>query len=121
MIDFSLLESIIRLEFADIVLDVILIDNKLRIILIDLSYVDFWWSEVKSGRFAHHWQRGHIDGKIYRHDNAPHEKWKSISTFPQHFHCKDENSVKESYLSQSPEEAVRKFLSFCRKILKGMG
>lgn len=118
MINFLSLESIVKLEFADIVLDIILSDSKLRVILIDLSYIDFWWSEVKPQRFAHHWQRIHIDGKIYRHDNAPHEKWRNISTFPQHFHFGDENNVKESHLSQEPEETIREFLLFCRKILK---
>ena len=41
MTNFSKLKHIIELEFADIVLDIILLENKLRVILIDLSYLDF--------------------------------------------------------------------------------
>jgi hypothetical protein len=57
-VDLAVLERIARQEYADIVLDVFRIDAKLRVVLTDESYLDFWWSEVQAGRFAHHWQRG---------------------------------------------------------------
>lgn len=57
MVDLAELEGIARGEFADIVVDVYRIDAKLRMLLIDGSYIDFWWSEVQEGRFAHHWNR----------------------------------------------------------------
>jgi hypothetical protein len=47
MIDLAELEGLARGEFADIVLDVSRIGAKLRMLLIDGSYIDFWWSEIQ--------------------------------------------------------------------------
>ena len=118
MTDLVKLSQLARSEFADIVVDVYRIDAKLRILLIDESYLDFWWSEVQEGRFAHHWNRQNVDGSIYRHDNAPHRRWAHITTFPQHYHCEREELVTESFLPEQPQEAVRMFLEFCRKIIQ---
>jgi hypothetical protein len=54
MVNLAELEGIARGEFADIVLDVSRIGAKLRMLLIDGSYIDFWWSEIQEGRFGHH-------------------------------------------------------------------
>ncbi|MFQ5629304.1 MAG: DUF6516 family protein [bacterium] len=86
MIDYVRLIDIINDEFADIVISTAIIDAKLRVVFIDNSYIDFWWSKNLPGRYAHHWERRHIDGTIYRHDNAPHTKWQHIPTYPKHFH-----------------------------------
>jgi hypothetical protein len=53
MVNLAELEGLARVEFADIVLDVSRIGAKLRMLLIDGSYIDFWWSEIQEGRFAH--------------------------------------------------------------------
>ena len=118
MIDLAELESIARAEFADIVTDVYRIDAKLRILLVDESYIDFWWSEVQEGRFAHHWNRQNVDSTIYRRDNSPHKKWGHIKTFPQHYHRGKEDMVTESSLPAEPQEAVQAFLRFCRKVIQ---
>ena len=118
MVDFTELESIARGEFVDIVVDVYRIGAKLRMLLIDESYIDFWWSEVQEGRFAHHWNRQNVDGTIHRHDNSPHRKWARITTFPQHYHQEREELVTESLLPEKPQEAVRAFLTFCREIIQ---
>jgi hypothetical protein len=110
MVDLVGLEIVARQEFADIVDDVYPVDAKLRVLLIDGSYVDFWWSEIQEGRFAHHWNRQHVDGTVHRHDNSPHRKWQHIKTFPQHYHREHEDAVTESYLPQGPQLAVRAFL-----------
>jgi hypothetical protein len=70
-----------------------------------------------SGRYAYHWERTHIDGKIYRHDNIPHKKWEFVKTFPKHFHCGSEKEVTESSISDNSEEAIREILTFGRNIL----
>ena len=44
---------------------------KIRVIFIDNSFLDVYWSS--SGKYSLHYERRHIDGTIYRHDNAPHE------------------------------------------------
>jgi hypothetical protein len=43
------------------------------------------WSDVM-------WERRHIDGTIYRHDNMPHAQWQGVSSFPKHFHVGDQET-----------------------------
>ncbi|MGQ9626184.1 MAG: toxin-antitoxin system TumE family protein, partial [Anaerolineae bacterium] len=78
MIDLNKLSLIVAREFADIVVGTEIIRDKLRVALKDGSYVDFWWSASILGRFAHHWERTHVDGTIYRHDNMPHPAAKHL-------------------------------------------
>lgn len=116
IIDIKELEEIAEIEFSDIVEDVVLPDmNELRIILIDGSFIDIWFSLKLKGRYSYHWERKFIDGSIYRHDNAPHKSWENVKTFPKHFHDGDEDRVRESYLSEEPREAIRDFLNFAKK------
>jgi len=75
MVNLNVLRTLAEIEFSDIVESTVILDEKLRIVLADNSYVDFWWSYKLPNRFAFHWERQHIDGTIYRHDNAPHVKW----------------------------------------------
>lgn len=115
LVDLGPLREIAEVEFADIVAEVIVPDiNELRIILSDGSIVDVWFSLKLTDRYSYHWERRAIDGKIYRHDNAPHKRWQSVATFPRHFHDGSEAGVKESRISQLPKEALREFLAFVR-------
>jgi len=102
-------------EFADII-DVVVVNdvNEIRIILKDTSFIDVWFSLNKKERYSYHWERKHINGTIYRHDNVPHLKWNYISTFPKHFHNKTEQNVEESFISDEPEKAIREILKFVR-------
>ena len=84
--------------------------RKLRIHLLDTSFIDVWLS--LSGDYSYHWERTSIDGTIFRHDNAPHKSWRHIATFPKHFHNGSQYSVEESHISNQPETAVREFLRF---------
>jgi hypothetical protein len=121
LVDVARLREIAEVEYADIVVDGYAPDlNELRLILIDGSFVDIWFSLKLAERYSYHWERRAVDGTIYRHDNAPHQRWQSVSTFPHHFHDGDENNVVESYLSGNPEEALREFLVFVRKWLRKM-
>jgi len=110
------LKNIALQEFPDIVVSAFVIRGplnvakSLRIFFIDNSFLEVWVSESK---YSYHWQR--VDGKVYRHDNAPHMKHKHIKTFPKHFHYGSENSVKESEITDNPEGAIRDFLSFIRE------
>jgi len=73
VIDVHRLREIAEVEFDAVVLEAYVPDlNELRIFIQDGSFVDVW--------------RKAIDGTIYRHDNAPHQRWQSVSTFPHHFH-----------------------------------
>jgi hypothetical protein len=116
IVDLTQLKEISEIEFYDIVKDVIIQDiNELRIILPDGSFIDVWYSLKLNDRYSYHWERRHIDGLIYRHDNSPHQKWKSLSTFPKHFHDGSEEQVVESNLDENPENGLRSFLNFVRE------
>ncbi len=113
------LKEISEIEFGDIVDDVILTDiNEIRIILIDGSFIDVWFSLKLEGRYSYHWERQFIDGSIYRQDNAPHLKWKNTPTFPKHFHNGSEDAAVPSYIPDDPETALREFLKFAKEALK---
>ena len=86
MPDLEGLSRMAETEFFEIVLSTVIIEDKLRVVLIDGSYIDFWWSSQIPGRYAYHWEWSHIDGTIYRHDNIPHLRWRMVSSFPKHFH-----------------------------------
>jgi len=119
IVDLLKLKEIAEIEFYDIVKDVIIPGiNALKIILVDDSFVDVWYSLKLENRFSYHWERRHIDGSIYRHDNAPHKKWRNISTFPGHFHCGNEDHVIESDLEENPGIDLRAFLTFIRQKIK---
>ena len=113
LVDVERLRAVAAVEFADIVAEAYVPDlNELRIIVTDGSFVDVWFSLKLPGRYSYHWERRAIDGKIYRHDNAPHKRWQAVTTFPRHFHNGSETDVSESHISEIPEEALREFLTF---------
>jgi hypothetical protein len=100
LIDVERLREIAEIEFADIVIEAQVPDlNELRVMLTDGSFVDVWFSLKRHGRYSFHWERQALDGRIYRHDNAPHQRWQSVATFPRHFHNGGETEVEESHLS----------------------
>ena len=116
MADLFDLARIAAKEFVDIVVATTIIRDKLRVLLQDGSYIDFWWSGKIPERFAHHWERIHVDGTIYRHDNMPHPRWQNATTFPQHYHEESQNHVVDSFLPPAPPEtALRAFLTFARQ------
>lgn len=113
------LRTIALNEFADVVISAQVISlptgdpRKLRLNLVDGSLLDVFVSV--SGRYSYHWERRLIPrGDLYRHDNAPHNKWRHVATFPKHFHDGSESNVVESHISDDPEDAMREFLAFVR-------
>jgi hypothetical protein len=89
--------------------------QKTRFVLTDGSYIDVQFSA--SGRYSYHWERRHVDGTLYRFDNAPHHF--DVATFPHHLHDGSEGKVVESRISASPDEAVPQVLDFARIKLCG--
>jgi len=120
---YETLRAIARREFGDIVVSARIISLptgmplKLRLDIVDGSLLDIFISV--SGRYSYHWERRLIPANdLYRHDNAPHKKWRHVMTFPKHFHNGSEGNVIESHISHVPEDAVREFLAFVhRKLL----
>jgi hypothetical protein len=113
------LEALAVSEFDDIVEDAVVITSytgrarKLRIQLIDQTFVDIWYTA--EGEYSFHWEQSMIRNSIYRHDNAPHGKWSYVPTFPRHCHDGVQDNVVESHLSPVPATALREFLSIVRK------
>lgn len=121
LVDMIQLKDIAGIEYGDVVEDVLITDiNQMRIFLKDDSFVDVWYSLKIKGRYSYHWERKHIDGLIYRHDNAPHKKWQYTTTFPKHFHEGGEDKVIESDIHETPHEGLREFLHFIREALRKM-
>ena len=82
--------------------------NKLRLHLVDNSFIDIWLSNRED--YAYHWEHRRQSGRMYRWDNAPHHP--EISTYPHHLHDGDEHTIVESYLDTTPEAALQEILNF---------
>ncbi len=122
---YGVLKTIALSEFGDVVVSAQIMSLptgdplKLRLDIVDGSLLDVFISV--SGRYSYHWERRLIDkGDLYRHDNAPHNRWSHVATFPKHFHDGSENNVVESSISDDHEKAVRGFLTFVHRKLLSM-
>jgi hypothetical protein len=114
--NFSEVSEMVINNYGNIVTDIVELEiNSFRILLIDESYLHVWHSLKLEDKYSYHWERKGIDNTVYRHDNAPHLKWKKILTFPKHFHNRTEENVEESYISDVPIEAIFEFLDFIQK------
>ena len=109
----------VELRFSDILKSAELIQGtagrirKLRLSLIDNTFVDIWYSS--DGSYSYHWEQRNVRNAIYRHDNAPHKKWRNVSTFPKHCHDGNQLNVIESFLPDNYENAVEEFLRLVRE------
>jgi len=83
----------------------------LRIYFYDGSFLDIRWNE--SGKYSLHWERRHVNGTLYRYDNAKH--WANVSTYPHHFHDGSQQNVRENDLPREPLKAIIHVLKFIRK------
>ena len=104
-------------DFADMVEATKSIEGKLRILLIDGSFIDVWLSLKKKGVYAYHWERRAIDGTVYRHNNLPDKAARRLKSFPKHFHNRTEQTVVESDIADDPVEAMKSFLKFAKNPL----
>ncbi|MBC8491748.1 MAG: hypothetical protein H8D42_04230 [Candidatus Marinimicrobia bacterium] len=109
----------VELKFSDILQSTELIRGtagrirKLRLYLIDNTFVDIWYSP--DGSYSYHWEQRAVRNAIYRHDNAPHQKWQSVSTFPKHCHDGSQLNVTDSFLPDDYEKAIEEFLCLVRE------
>lgn len=109
------LRRIAEVEFANIVVQADTLGAKLRVLLTDTSYVDVWVSRKLRGRFGFHWERRHLDGRIYRYDNFPDTDWSTVPTFPQHFHDGEQGNVIAAPFAESLEPGFREFMAFVQR------
>ena len=122
---YGALKTIALNEFGDVVVSAQIMSLptgdplKLRLDIVDGSLLDVFISV--SGRYSYHWERRLIGkGDLYRHDNAPHNRWRHVATFPKHFHDGSENNVVDSSISDDHEKAMREFLAFVRRKLSSV-
>ena len=109
-----MLKRIIDTEYAYLSNDSMISRGKLRAFLTDGSFIDIWFSQKIQGRFSYHWERRHIDGSMYRHDNFPDFNWQRVSTYPKHFHNGSQDAVEESQIQDNPILGLREFMEFVR-------
>jgi hypothetical protein len=104
--------KIISDEFADLVVDVELYADRMKLTLIDGSWIDVRYPV--ENKFSFHWQRGE---NIYRIDTAPHHR--NIKTFPRHIHFGSESNIVEDYVTKgfSAEQNFRNFMKWVKEIL----
>jgi hypothetical protein len=118
MPDILKIEKISKVEFADIVKSTHLIDFKLRIILMDNSFIDIHISQKLPDRFCFHWECKDKRGTIYRYDNVPDKNWQSVPTFPYHFHNGEQANVEASPFPLKLMDGFRAFMEFVRDKLR---
>ena len=115
---FESLARIAEIEFSEIVSDSVSMGEKLRLFLVDASYIDIWVSQSLKDRFGFHWERRHLDGTIYRYDNFPDTEWKAVSSYPRHFHNGSQDAVESAPFSMDLSEGFRDFLNFAAEKMK---
>jgi hypothetical protein len=111
------LSDIAEIEFADVVTGCDVVEGKLRLYIFDGSFLDVWFGRQLEGRYAYHWERRHVDDTIYRWDNAKHDVWKNVKTFPHHFHEGMDSIVRESLLPKVPEKGLRYVIEYVRDLV----
>jgi hypothetical protein len=116
------IETIALSEFSDVAIGAQILrlptgdPLKLRLDIVDGPLLDVYIS--LTGRYSYHWERRMTPAEdIYRYDNAPHERWRSLAGFPAHFHDGAESHVVASELASEPDQAIRQVLGFVRKKL----
>lgn len=120
LLTYRVLEKIAKSEFSDIVKNSALIGgksaqpNKLRVFLIDGSFLDVWLSEEND--YSFHWEQRAVCGLIHRWDNAPDHP--EVESFPNHFHEGEENNIMSSHLDADMRDAFKEVLEFIRTKLK---
>lgn len=107
------LKRLAEVEFANIVKDTFFIAYKIRIILIDNSFIDVHLSQKIPDKFSFHWECISRTDSFYRYDNFPDKKWENVSTYPYHFHKGPH--VVASPFPLKPVDGFRAFMEFVRK------
>lgn len=108
------LRRIAEVEYGHLVVDGQPLGEKIRLFLVDGSYIDMWLSRRLQGRFGFHWERRHLDGTFFRYDNFPNTAWRNIATYPYHFHNGSQDNVIASPFESDLPAAFREFMDFVK-------
>ena len=112
------IKRIAEIEFADIVKSAYMVDFKLRIVLINNSFIDIHLSKKLRNKFGFHWECMDANSTIYRYDNFPDKKWQSIATFPYHFHNGSQDAVEASPFPSTIFDGFRTFMELVKSKIK---
>ncbi|ACB07441.1 toxin-antitoxin system TumE family protein [Candidatus Korarchaeum cryptofilum] len=112
------LVKVIKEEYPDVALSIDLRDDRLRVYLVDNSFLDIWFSRRIPGKYSFHWERRNVNGTVYRWDNAAHRSVTGINTFPHHFHESSQLNVKPFKPESEWEDTLRDILNFIRDKIK---
>ena len=115
MIDIITLQIIAEVEFGEILKSLFFVDYKMRLVLIDDSFIDVIISQKLHDKFSFHWETKDTAGTIYRYDNFPDINWKNVSTFPYHFHNGRQNNVVASPFPTDIIDGFRSFMNFVKE------
>ncbi len=107
------IQRIAEIEFEELIETTFEVNCKLRIVLHDKSFIDVGVSQKLANRFSIHWER--VDGSMYRYDNFPDKQWRSVPTFPFHFHKGSQNIVEASPFPPDVFKGFREFMKFVRE------
>lgn len=106
------IRRIAEIEFAPLISTAQPLGSKLRLFIRDGSFVDIWVAERLPNRFGFHWERGHLDGTLFRYDNFPDTLWRNLETFPFHFHNGSQEKVESSMFPTDLLAGFRAFMTF---------
>jgi hypothetical protein len=106
------IRRIAEIEFGELIADSQPLGEKLRLFVIDSSYIDVWLARKLPDRFGFHWERRHIDGTLYRYDNFPDINWQHVETYPYHFHNGAQHVVEATSFSTDILIGFRDFMHF---------
>lgn len=112
------LKRIAEVEFADIVKGAYQINYKLRVILLNNSFIDVYLSQRLPDRFGFHWECMDKSETFYRYDNFPEKKLQILDTYPFHFHVGSQEAIESSPFPSVPTDGFRSFMEFIRSKLK---
>jgi hypothetical protein len=111
---FELIKRIANTEYSSIVKYSFRLNYKLRIILIDESFIDVNISSTLKEKFGFHWETKNKFNDIYRFDNFPDVKWNYLKSFPFHFHFKQQDYVIEPPFPKELAAGFRGFMDFVK-------
>ena len=86
----------------------------------DGSFTDVWFSRRIPCKYAFHWERRHIDGTVYRWDNAAHRRVEGLETFPHHFHEGSQHSIRPFRVKETVEDTLRVVLEYVRRRVRDL-
>ncbi len=114
------LARMVEREFSDIVEQVEARKERLRLHVIDGSFIDVWFSRRIPCKYAFHWERRHIDNTVYRWDNAAHRRIERLETFPHHFHEGNQHCIRPFKAKETMEDTLRIILEYVRRQVKSL-